>query len=85
MASITDARLTWIQHAPEPAGMYFSELGLYTFEISHSPNEGYALQMWRTRSEDWPLLVWEMDGFRLEEAKERAERLADQHVPTIVV
>jgi hypothetical protein len=47
-------------------------------------NTGYALQMWRLRPEDWPLLVWEMDGYSLDEAKARAERLADQHVPAIV-
>jgi hypothetical protein len=29
-------------------------------------------------------LFWEMDGFSLEEAKARAERLAAQHVPAIV-
>jgi hypothetical protein len=40
--------------------------------------------MWQTRPEDWPLVVWEMDGFSLDEAKERAERLANQHVPVIV-
>jgi integrase len=32
---------------------------------------------------DSPLLFWEMDGYSLEEVKERAERLADQHVPAI--
>lgn len=41
--------------------------------------------MWQTRPEDSPLLVWEMDGFSLEEAKDRVERLADQHVPVITV
>ena len=28
--------------------------------------------------------MWEMDGFGLEEAKAKAERLADQHVLVIV-
>ena len=37
---------------------------------------GYVLQMWQIRPEDWPLLLWEMDGYSLEEAKARAERLA---------
>jgi hypothetical protein len=79
----TGTRLAWVQHAPEPDGMYFSELGLYTFEISHTVDQGYVLEVWQTRSEDWPLLVWEMDGFTLDEAKAKAERLADQHVPAI--
>jgi len=35
---------------------------------------GYVLQMWQIRPEDWPLLLWEMDGYSLEEAKARAER-----------
>jgi len=45
---------------------------------------GYALQRWQVRPEDWPLVVWEMDGFSLPEAKGRAERLANQHVPVIL-
>jgi hypothetical protein len=40
--------------------------------------------MWQTRPEDWPLVVWELDGFSLEAAKDHAERLANQHVPVIV-
>jgi predicted RNase H-like HicB family nuclease len=30
------------------------------------------------------MLFWEMDGYSLEEARARAERLADQHVPVII-
>jgi hypothetical protein len=69
----TEPRLTWIQHAPEPGGIYFAECGMYSFEISKAPEPGtgYLLQMWQTRPEDWPLVVWEMDGFNLDEAKER--------------
>jgi hypothetical protein len=37
--------------------------------------------MWQIRPEDSPLLFWERDGYSLDEAKERAERLANQHVP----
>jgi hypothetical protein len=40
--------------------------------------------VWQYRAEDSPLLVWEHDGFSLVEAKARAERLADQHVPAIL-
>ena len=72
-----ERRLTWIQHAPEPGGMYLAECGMYTFEICRTSDSGYVLQMWQIRPEDWPLLTWEMDGFSLEEAKARAERLAD--------
>ena len=80
-----DPRLTWVQQAPEPHNMHAASLGQYVFEISKAPEPGtgYLLQMWQTRSEDWPLVVWEMDGFSLDEAKARAERLADQHVPAI--
>ena len=65
--------------------MHVAEAGTYVFEISKAPDPGtgYVLQMWQTRPEDWPLVVWEMDGFSLEEAKERDERLANQHVPAI--
>jgi len=70
----TEPRLTWIQQAPEPSGMYLAELGLYTFEISHDSDSGYVLQMWQVRPEDWPLLVWEMNEFTLYEAKARAKR-----------
>ena len=48
----TETRLTWIQHAPKPGGLYFAECGPYSFEHA--------------------------------EAKARAERLADQHVPVII-
>jgi hypothetical protein len=68
---------------PEPGGLYFAELGLYTFEIGHTLKQGYVLQMWQTRPEATPILFFEMDGCTLEEAKDRAERLADQHVPAI--
>ena len=54
-----------------------------TWTKAPEPGTGYLLQMWQTRPEDWARVVWEMDGFSLEEAKERAERLADQHVPAI--
>lgn len=80
----TEPRLTWIQRAPEPGGVCFAACGPYRFEIGHTPDQGYVLQMWQLRPEDWPLLVWEMDGYGLEEAKGRAERLADQHVPVIL-
>ena len=82
--SATEARLAWIQQAPKPADMYAAECGMYVFEISKTTDRGYVLEMWQTCPEDWPLLVWEMDGFSLEEAKARAERLADQHVPVIM-
>ena len=72
--------------APAPDDMYSASLGQYVFEISKArePGTGYLLQMWELRPEDWPLVVWEMDGYSLDEAKERAERLADQHVPAIL-
>ena len=79
-------RLTWTQAVPEPAPLHVAECGLYVFEIGKAPDPGtgYLLQMWQTRSEDWPLLTWERHGFSsLGEAKARAERLADQHVPVI--
>ena len=82
----TDPRLTWVQQAPEPHNMYAASLGQYVFEISKAPEPGtgYLLQMWETRSEDWARVVWEMDGFSLDEAKDRAEKLAAQHVPDIM-
>jgi hypothetical protein len=57
---------------------------LYSFEISHTTDSGYLLQMWQVRPEDWPLLFWEMDDYSPGEAKARAGRLADQHVPVII-
>lgn len=77
-------RLTWTKAVPAPAEMHVTEAGMYVFEITATHDRGYLLQMWQTRPEDWPLLVWEMDGYGLNEAKGRAERLADQHVPVIV-
>ena len=69
--------LTWTKAVPAPAEMHVAKCGDYVFEITVSTESGYLLQMWQTRPEDWPLLTWEMDGFSLEEAKARAERLAD--------
>lgn len=79
----TEARLNWTKAVPEPAELHVAEAGLYVFEISPTHERGYLLQMWQTRPEDWPLLMWEMDGYSLDEAKARAERLANQHVPVI--
>jgi hypothetical protein len=80
-----EARLVWVQHAPEPGGLYFAECGPYSFEICRMPDDtDYVLQMGQLRPEDWPLLFWEIDGYSLDEAKGRAERLADQHVPVIL-
>jgi hypothetical protein len=83
---MNEPRLTWIQQTPAPDGTHVAECGLYAFEISRgkAPDTGHVLQVWQTRPEDWPLLVWEMDGFSLEEAKARAERLADERVPVII-
>lgn len=78
-------RLTWTQTAPEPGGMHLACLGMYTFEISRAPGDAaHALKMWQQRPEDWPLLVWAMDGFSLDEAKARAETLAAERVPVIL-
>ena len=83
----TTSRLTWTKAVPEPAELFAAECGPYIFEITKAPEPGtgYLLQMWQTRPEDWPLLVWEKDGYSLDQAKERAERLADQHVPAITI
>jgi hypothetical protein len=80
----TTERLTWRQDAPEPADVYTAECGRYEFQIRNMPNMGYLLRMWEIRPEDSPILFWEMDGYSLQEAQARAERLADQHVPVIV-
>ena len=86
--STTQPRLIWNQMAPAPdemlAEMLAAECGSYRFEISRMPDDaGYVLQVWQIRPEDWPLGVWEMDEFTLEE-KAKAERLAGQHVPDII-
>ena len=65
--------------------VYVAECGPYEFEIRSTRNTGYRLRMYRVRSEHSPLLVWERDEYGLEEAMERAERLADEHVPVITV
>ena len=81
----TDTRLTWTQTAHGMLDVYVAECGPYRFDICRMPDDtGYVLQMWQLRPEDWPLLVWELDGYSLDEAKARAERLADQHVPVII-
>jgi hypothetical protein len=84
MASTTDTRLTWIQTVHGMLDVYVAECGPYDFEIRTTPNMGYLLRMWEIRPEDSPLLFWERDGYGLEDAKERAERLAAQHVPAIL-
>jgi hypothetical protein len=82
----TEPRLTWTKAVPEPAELFAAECGPYIFEITKAPEPGtgYLLQMWQTRPEDWALVVWESDGFTLEEAKDRAECLAAQHIPDIL-
>ena len=81
----TVSRLTWTKAVPEPAELHVAECGMYVFEISATTDQGYLLQMWQTRPDDWPLVAWEMDGFLgLDEAKQRAERLTNQYVPGIV-
>jgi hypothetical protein len=40
--------------------------------------------VWQIGPEDWLLVVWEMDGHLLEEAKAKAERLANQRGPGIL-
>jgi hypothetical protein len=57
----------------------------YDFEIRSTRNMGCLLRMYRVRSENSPRLVRERDGYGLEDAMERAERLADEHVPVITV
>jgi hypothetical protein len=64
--------------------MYVAECGVYVFEITASADDGHVLQAWQTRSEDWPLLVWEMDGYSIDDAKAQAERFAAEHVPPIL-
>ena len=80
----SNPRLIRTQMAPAPDDMYSASLGQYVFEISATTDNSFLLQMWQLRREDWPLVVWEIDGYSLDEAKERAERLADRHVPVII-
>ena len=80
----TENRLTWVQLAPEPADVHFAECGMFDFEIRATTDMGYLLRMYQIRSEDSPLLWWAMDGYSLEEAKERAERLAEEWSPPAV-
>ena len=80
----TETRLTWSQTAHGMLDVYVAECGPYDFEIRSTRNAGYRLRMYRVRSENSPLLVWERDGYGLEDAMERAERLADEHVPAIL-
>ncbi|MBW0000235.1 MAG: hypothetical protein JO015_14125 [Verrucomicrobia bacterium] len=84
--STTEPRLTWTKAVPEPAELHAAECAQYVFEISAAlePGRGYLLHVWHTCPVDWPLGVWEMDGFSLDEAKQRAERLANERVPFIV-
>ena len=80
----TEARLTWIQTAHGMLDVYVAECGPYDFEIRTTPDRGFLLRMWQIRPEDSPLLFWEMDGYTLAEAQDRAARLAAQHVPAIL-
>jgi hypothetical protein len=80
----TDTRLTWTQTAHGMLDAYAAECGPYDFEIRSTRQTGYLLRMYRVRSENSPLLVWERDDYGLEDAMERAERLADEHVPVVV-
>ena len=85
MASTTNTRLTWIQAAHGMLDVYVAECGPYDFEIRSTRRTGYLLRMYRVRSENSPLLVWERDDYGLEDTMERAGRLADGHVPVITV
>jgi hypothetical protein len=85
MSSTTEPCLTWTQTAHGMLDVYVAECGPYDFEIRSMRNTGYLLRMYRVRSEHSPLLVWERDGYGLEDAMERAERLADAHAPLITV
>lgn len=81
----TTEKLTWIRTAPEPGSMYLAECGVYVFEISKAPGDAtYALELWQQRSKDRPLQVWGLDGFTLDDAKAKAERLAAERVPDLV-
>jgi hypothetical protein len=72
------------QTAPEVGDAYTAECGRFELEPRATANMGHCLRVWEIRSEDSPLLVREMDGFSLDEAKARAERLADERVPVII-
>jgi hypothetical protein len=79
----TKTRLTWIPAAHGMLDFYVAECGPYDFEIRSTQNTGYLLRMYRVRSEHSPRLVWARNGYGLEDAMERAERLADEYVPVI--
>jgi hypothetical protein len=77
----TASRLTWIKAAP--GDLRFADCGPFSFEIIRTHHRDYLLQVWRYPPKGAPLLWWEYDGFSLDEAKAKAERLADHHVPAI--
>ena len=82
----TEIRLTWTQTAQDEVQVNIAECRPYAFEICTSAaTNGYLLRRWRIRPEDSAILFWERDSFSLEEAKARAERLADRHVPSITL
>jgi hypothetical protein len=76
-------RLTWIQTALEPSDVHMAMCGPFGFEIRATADMGYRLRMWQIRPEDSPILFWDNDGYDLEHAKTRADRLAAQYVPPI--
>jgi hypothetical protein len=82
--SATEPRLIWIHTAHGMLDVYVAECGRYDFEIRTTPHMGHQLRMWEIRPEDSPLLLWECDGYSLSEAKARAERLANRHMPAMV-
>jgi hypothetical protein len=62
--------------------------GLFTLLAVSIVQSFYQVQTGQTTPWIWAralceALLWQMDGYSLDWAKERAERLADQHVPAI--
>jgi hypothetical protein len=64
--------------------VWIAEAGTFEFELRATHNAGYRLRRGEIRPEDSPLLCWECDDHGSDEAKARAERLANRHVRAII-
>jgi hypothetical protein len=73
--------LTWNRNDQGELPVYTTSAAGYDFEISPAAELGWRLRMWQLRRGNRRILLWDKNGYTLEEAKWTAYQLLGKYIP----
>ena len=73
--------LTWNRSDQGELPVYTASAAGYDFEISPTAEWSWRLRMWQLRRGNRRILLWDKNGYNLEEAKWTAYQLLGKYIP----